>query len=184
MPLNAKDRERLDGLVAFARDASLLELVHAHVGACMAELPRSVRVKGVHVTAQQRDSVVSSVQVKLSNGGVIVIDVGQLYTTRSVTMLSGYEPPAPERWYVYVVRCADDTLYCGTTNDVTRRVTEHNTSARGAKYTRARRPVTLVKSWPAGTRSDAVKAETRFKKLPKQEKERVVTEATVPRQPT
>lgn len=174
MPLSADDTARLHTLVAYTRDGSLMELVIAHVGACMKELPRHVRVKTVAATMERTASVVSAVHVKLTNGGVIMIDVGQVYTTRSVTMLTGYEPAPPEQWYVYVVRCADGSLYCGNTNDVSRRVHEHNTSSRGAKYTRSRRPVVLVGSWPAGTRSEANKAELRFKKLDKSQKEKIV----------
>lgn len=179
MPVNAEDTSRLHSLVAYTRDGSLLELVIAHVTACMKELPKHVRVKTVTATIHRGASVVSSVQVKLTNGGVIMIDVGQVYTTRSVTMLTGHEPAPPEQWYVYVVRCADDSLYCGNTNNVSRRVHEHNTCSRGAKYTRSRRPVVLVGSWPAGTRSEANKAELRFKKLSKAEKERVIARSTL-----
>ena len=175
MPFTSDDAARINTLTAYTADGSLMELVRAHVEACMKELPRHVRVRSLTATMEHTASVVSSVQVKLTNGGVIVVSVGQVYTTRSVTMLTGYEPAPPEQWYVYVVRCADGTLYCGNTNDVTRRVREHNTSARGAKYTRSRRPVTLVGSWRAGTRSEANKAELRFKKLSKQEKERVIS---------
>ena len=46
-------------------------------------------------------------------------------------------------WYVYLLRCADATLYCGVTTDMERRLREHNAGSRGAKYTRARRPVEL-----------------------------------------
>ena len=47
-------------------------------------------------------------------------------------------------WFVYILRCADDSLYTGITNDVARRVKQHNTGQQGARYTRQRRPVTLV----------------------------------------
>ena len=47
-------------------------------------------------------------------------------------------------WYVYMVQCADDSLYTGVTTDVDRRIREHNESTRGARYTRSRRPVSLV----------------------------------------
>ena len=50
-------------------------------------------------------------------------------------------------WYVYLLRCADATLYCGVTTDMERRLREHNAGSRGAKYTRARRPVELVAAW-------------------------------------
>ena len=79
-------------------------------------------------------------------------------------------------WYLYVVRCADDTLYAGVTTNLVRRLGEHNKGARGAKYTRSRRPVKLVycESFPA--RSPAQIAESAFKKLTRAEKERVLNE--------
>jgi putative endonuclease len=82
-------------------------------------------------------------------------------------------PDTPTGWFVYVVRCADDSLYTGITTDVTRRVEEHNGEARGgrgARYTRARRPVELVRAWSFGSRSEAASAEYAFKKLSRQTK--------------
>ena len=52
--------------------------------------------------------------------------------------------PDPRNWSVYIVRCADDSLYTGITIDLERRLHEHNNAKNGAKYTRPRRPVTLV----------------------------------------
>ena len=118
------------------------------------------------------------VSVKLSNGAVISITLQKVYSVKSVVTLAGWEQTMPKietkPWFVYVVRCSDDSLYCGTTTDVTRRVGEHNTSPKGAKYTRSRRPVTLVQSWSMRDRSEAVKAEIRFKALSKSEKEDAV----------
>ena len=51
-----------------------------------------------------------------------------------------------QSWYVYVVRCRDDSLYTGITTELERRIEEHNHSPKGARYTRARRPVELVYS--------------------------------------
>lgn len=73
---------------------------------------------------------------------------------------------------VYMVRCADATLYTGVATDVERRVDEHNgltpaggASKRGARYTAARRPVTLVYTIAAGSRSAAGREEARLKRL-------------------
>ena len=77
-------------------------------------------------------------------------------------------------WYVYVLRCADNSLYTGITTDVTRRVDEHNGvdgKKGGAKYTRARQPVIVVYQEQAESRSLAAKREAAIKKLSKQEKE-------------
>jgi len=65
---------------------------------------------------------------------------------------------------VYIVRCADGTLYTGIATDVARRITEHNHSNKGAKYTRTRRPVTLVHSEIFDDRSAASKREYQIKK--------------------
>lgn len=71
---------------------------------------------------------------------------------------------------LYILRCADRTLYTGITLDVVRRVQEHNTSTLGAKYTRGRRPVRLLATKRFRTRSAAMKAEARVKKLQRSEK--------------
>lgn len=71
---------------------------------------------------------------------------------------------------LYILECADKTLYTGIAIDVVKRVGEHNTSPRGAKYTRARRPVKLVYSRRFRTRSRACIEEARIKKLSRMEK--------------
>jgi putative endonuclease len=72
-------------------------------------------------------------------------------------------------WVVYIVRCADNSLYCGITNDLINRLKDHN-SGKGAKYTRSRRPVELVGISPEMTKSDALKLEYRIKRLPPDQK--------------
>lgn len=76
---------------------------------------------------------------------------------------------APE-WQVYIVRCADGSLYTGIARDVVRRIAEHNgdkgsSSGAGASYTRARRPVTLVYCEAADDRSAASRREYAIKQL-------------------
>jgi putative endonuclease len=69
-------------------------------------------------------------------------------------------------WTVYILRCADGSLYTGITRDVRRRVEEHNATGRlAARYTRSRRPVVLVYREPAATRSAASRREYRIKQL-------------------
>jgi putative endonuclease len=68
-------------------------------------------------------------------------------------------------YFIYILRCSDDTLYTGITTDLKRRVDEHNNSPKGAKYTRVRRPVTLVYSESVGDRSSASKREYSIKKM-------------------
>ena len=72
--------------------------------------------------------------------------------------------------FVYIVRCADGTLYTGYTKDVAARVDVHNTG-KGAKYTRSRRPVKLVYQEPAADRSAALRREHAIKRLTRAEKE-------------
>jgi putative endonuclease len=75
--------------------------------------------------------------------------------------------------FVYIVRCADGTLYTGWTTDVERRVTQHN-AGRGARYTRMRRPVVLVYREEVPDRSTAMRREVVIKKLDRERKERLV----------
>ena len=72
-------------------------------------------------------------------------------------------------WVCYLLRCADDTLYCGITNDLDKRLNAHN-EGMGAKYTRARIPVELVFSENCIDRSSASKREMEIKKLTRAEK--------------
>ena len=73
-------------------------------------------------------------------------------------------------WQVYILKCADKTLYTGITTDLERRVGEHNSSDLGAKYTSARRPVRLVYVADFPDRSLASKEEARIKNLSRAEK--------------
>lgn len=77
-------------------------------------------------------------------------------------------------YYVYILRCSDDTLYTGITTDIEQRINEHNHSPKGAKYTRARRPVKLVYNEKRADRSDASKREYAIKKMSRQEKEALI----------
>ena len=70
-----------------------------------------------------------------------------------------------KEWVVYLVRCTDESLYCGITNDIKNRLIEHN-SGKGAKYTKSRRPVELGGISPELTKRDALKLEYRIKQLP------------------
>lgn len=75
--------------------------------------------------------------------------------------------------YVYILRCADDTLYTGWCKDLDQRLKTHN-SGKGAKYTRARLPVKLVYYKEIEDMSQALKEEIRIKKLSKKKKEELV----------
>lgn len=71
---------------------------------------------------------------------------------------------------VYLVMCSDSTLYCGITNDINKRIHDHNTKSTGAKYTRSRRPVTLVYKEERDTKGEALSREAEIKKLTRSEK--------------
>ena len=73
-------------------------------------------------------------------------------------------------YYVYILECADKTLYTGYTTDLRKRVKNHNESKVGAKYTKARRPVALKYSEKLPTLSEALKREFEIKKLTRKEK--------------
>lgn len=70
-------------------------------------------------------------------------------------------------YHLYILKCADKSLYTGITTDLKRRVGEHNSSKLGARYTKPRRPVKLVYSQKFKNRSLASIAEARIKKLPR-----------------
>ncbi|MBW1820828.1 MAG: GIY-YIG nuclease family protein [Deltaproteobacteria bacterium] len=69
------------------------------------------------------------------------------------------------QWIVYLIRCSDESLYCGITNNLKNRLIAHN-SGRGAQYTRSRRPVELVGASSAMTKSDALKLEYKVNHVP------------------
>lgn len=73
-------------------------------------------------------------------------------------------------YYIYILECADNTFYTGITTDLERRVSEHNFSSLWAKYTKSRRPVTLIYFEEYENRSWASKREIEIKKLTKKQK--------------
>jgi len=79
-------------------------------------------------------------------------------------------------WFVYMVQCRDASLYTGATNDLSRRVKAHS-EGKGARYTRSRRPVTLVFSRRVKDRSSALKLEAKLKRLSRAEKVALVASA-------
>ena len=80
-----------------------------------------------------------------------------------------------KQWFVYILRCADDSLYTGVALDVNKRLDQHNgIDKNGAKYTQARRPVELVYQELSASRSAACKREYAIKSLTKQQKETLI----------
>ena len=81
-----------------------------------------------------------------------------------------------KQWFVYILRCADNSLYTGVALDVNKRLDEHNgIEKNGAKYTHGRRPVKLVYQEASISRSDAYKREHAIKCLNKSQKEHLIT---------
>ncbi len=70
-----------------------------------------------------------------------------------------------KEWVVYLVRCVDESLYCGITNDIERRLVAHN-SGKGAKYTKSRMPVEMAGVSSKMTKSEALKFERHIKQIP------------------
>lgn len=89
------------------------------------------------------------------------------------------EPTDRSAWSVYLLRCADGTLYCGITNDITRRLGAH--ARGGVKYTRGRLPVKLAHLEPAADRGQALRREAALKRLSRAQKLRLVSKAERPR---
>ena len=78
-----------------------------------------------------------------------------------------------ERWFVYILQCADGSLYTGITNDLNRRLEQHNAGT-ASRYTRSRLPVTLVYHEEPTTKGGALKRELSIKSLSRKAKEMVV----------
>lgn len=95
------------------------------------------------------------------------------------TLGASGQAKAPQRaYFMYVLSCADHTLYTGYTTDVEQRVITHN-AAKGAKYTRGRLPVELVAQVPFATKHEAMSAEYRFKRLTRSQKETLLDRVRV-----
>lgn len=99
---------------------------------------------------------------------------------------AGPSSPASEQvdtsFWVYVVRCADATLYTGVARDVEKRLAEHNgAGTRGARYTAARRPVALVYQARFENRSRAQQEEARIKALSRQDKQILIASHRAPK---
>ncbi|MPN04191.1 hypothetical protein SDC9_151427 [bioreactor metagenome] len=88
---------------------------------------------------------------------------------KAATAKKAAAPAKEKQWQVYLLRCADDTLYTGIALDVAKRAAAHN-AGRGAKYTRSRRPVTVLYTESCTGKSAALQREAAIKKLPRAQK--------------
>ena len=89
------------------------------------------------------------------------------------------DTPRHTPYYMYVLRCADDSLYTGYTTDVEQRLCTHN-MGKGAKYTASRRPVTLIAQASFTSKHAAMSAEFHFKQLSRSQKLKVIQQAADP----
>jgi len=80
-------------------------------------------------------------------------------------------------YFVYILQCADDTLYTGITTDLNRRINEHNGAKEGARYTKTRQPVALKYSEQHETKSEALKREIEIKSWPREKKLNLIGES-------
>ncbi len=83
-------------------------------------------------------------------------------------------------WFVYILRCSDNTLYTGVARDPEKRLQQHNHGNKGAKYTRARRPVELVYQESAKDRSAAQQREYRIRQLSAAQKRELINRTVTP----
>lgn len=84
-------------------------------------------------------------------------------------------------YYVYIIRCTDNSLYTGSASDIVKRLKEHfGTSEKKAKYTKSHMPIKLEAVWRCKSKSDALRIEYRLKELTKPEKERLIAENVAP----
>lgn len=84
--------------------------------------------------------------------------------------------PAKEKWFVYLLRCGDASLYTGIAKDVSRRCQQHNAGT-ASRYTRSRRPVRLIYQEVCHDQSSALKREAAIKALPRRQKELLALQA-------
>jgi len=81
-------------------------------------------------------------------------------------------------WFVYILRCGDDSLYTGITNNIEKRINAHENGS-GAKYTKGRGPLTLVYMQECADKSTAAKREMEIKKMGREKKEALVSKRGV-----
>lgn len=81
-------------------------------------------------------------------------------------------------FYTYVLECSNGSLYTGWTNDLEQRIENHN-AGKGAKYTRANRPVKLMASWTLASKNDAMKLEWKIKNLNRSAKLKLIDDPTL-----
>ena len=189
--MNKADHDKINYLYGLTLDWSVVHAVKAHIEPFLDDRP-NIHIDRVYLqmgsgkkyytrSAANSGYDISAVHVKFDDGSLIVVSLRRIYQVSGILALCGHEESTQKSikkthqdWFVYVLECSDNSYYCGITVDIKRRVEEHNTSKKGSKYTRSRRPVKLLKHWKVGSQSEAMKAENRFKKLSREEKLKVL----------
>jgi len=163
------------GLVAGLRDNNDLgAIVKVRRGGRIADLAWKVskvtgkRKKDGESTADRRPSVCDKLPVLIKS-----ICKGCAKARNSATVPRTDRGGRSARWWVYVLRCTDGTLYTGITNDPDRRLAQHNAGT-ASKYTRSRRPVAMVYREPKRTRGAALRREAAIKALPRRQKDALI----------
>jgi predicted GNAT superfamily acetyltransferase len=134
----------------------------------LVEIPRHRSQLSLEAVSAWRLSLRSALQEAFARGYTAVDFVED-------DAVSAYVLRAGMQWYLYVLRCADESLYTGITPDLSKRLAAHQ-SGRGAAYTSSRRPVAPLAAWQFPDRSSALKAEAAFKQMTRAAKLRVIAE--------
>jgi predicted GNAT superfamily acetyltransferase len=140
-------------------------------GACLAEIP-------MDIVAVKRDSPKLALLWRLELRRALQTAFERGYKTVDILLRDDrafYVLVPQQPWFLYVVECADSTLYTGITPDVPQRIARHN-MGKGAAYTSARRPVRLVASWRFPDRKTAMQAEIAFKKQSRADKQAYIAQ--------
>lgn len=128
------------------------------------------------VTAVEKKNAIEAARhlIKITKRGELACVCGSLYFAGEIRR--EFNRPIPEKpYYVYILRCADGSLYTGIATDVQRRFKEHQgKDGRGAKYTRAHRAVSIAATWKAENRAAALRLEHKIKQLTKAQKEELI----------
>ncbi len=157
--------------------------INPKVIATQIDMPRCLSAKALaekfrqyntEVTVEENPITAAKITADFANKGEICCVCGSLYLAGEIRRnLKNYK-----KYYVYILRCADNSLYTGITTDVSRRFEEHkNDVKKGAKYTATHTPVSVEAVFEADNRSEASKLEAHIKSLTKAQKEELIKKA-------
>lgn len=138
---------------------------------CAEKLAEKFRKYGIDVTVEKNPVTAAKLTLDMAGKNEIACVCGSLYLAGEVRSgLKNYK-----KYYVYMIRCADNSLYTGITTDVERRFAEHKSGrGKGAKYTASHTPVSVEAAFETESRSEASKLEAYIKSLSKSQKENLI----------